>query len=157
MNLNERHGWHGRIRVTGRDKAGRVLFVDEFDNLLTNVGLDVLSSALGSAVAGHAQIKYLAWGTGTTAPNVADTVLDTEVGRQTITDATDGATGEWVTTTYLAPATAVVHIKELGWFAGPSATGTVDTGVLLARVLYDRDKSNVESLQIERTDTLAAV
>ena len=155
MKFTTRLGWHGRIRVVTYDLDGDVTGIEEFNNIITDDGLDLLVGGLGSSAVDAVNILYLAWGNDNTTPVAADSVLGNEVGRKQVTTGDPGTTGVWVTTTYLAPADAVTQIEELGWFAGPTATATVDTGVLLARVLYSRNKSNIESIQVERTDTLA--
>jgi hypothetical protein len=44
--------------------------------------------------------------------------------------------------------------EEIAWFAGAGATATKDTGIMIARVLYSRQKTNLESWTIRRTDTI---
>jgi hypothetical protein len=145
------HKWAGHIKVTVRYEDGHEQ-VDEFENLITDVGLDLLVSALNGV---DAQIYYLAWGTSSTAPATTDTTLVAESGRKAVTSAVAGTTGAYVTTVYLSPSDANVAIEELGWFAGSTASATVDTGVMIARVLYSHTKSSLESITVERTDTLS--
>ena len=96
-------------------------------------------------------IQYMAWGSDNTAPAIGQTTLVAETNRQIMTSKTAGATGILVCMVYLAPATAVGAIKELGWFAGSTAA---TTGTMISRILYSRNKTALESLQIERTDTI---
>lgn len=143
--------WSGRVRITTRYADGTEE-VEEFENLITNDGLDLLASALGGV---DSEIKYMAWGTDNTAPAAGDSTLVAESGRKVVTSQAAGSTGVYTTTTYLAPQEANVSIEELGWFAGASASATADSGVLVARVLYSRAKSDLESITVERTDTLS--
>ena len=104
-------------------------------------------------------IMYLAWGSDNTAPDVTQTRLVAETARQTMTSKTAGGTGELISVVYINPATAVAppNIEELGWFAGVTAGAGANTGIMISRVLYSRAKTNIESLQVERTDTVAEV
>ena len=125
-------------------------------NLITTLGFNWIRRAVRTTF--DPGIRYMAWGSGTTAPAAGDTVLATETGRKAITSYTDGATGVEVTTTYLAPAEGNGSLAELGWFATDTATATADTGVLIARVLYPGGtwvKDAGYSLQLDRTDTFA--
>ena len=151
MNIQEKLGWTGRIKVTSTYRDGRVE-IEEFDNLITDAGRNLLRDALRQPT--DAEIKYIAWGSGTTAPTVANTALGTETGRKAVTKQTVGTAGVVVTTVYLAPFDANMQIQELGWFAGVGATATAGSGVMVARVLYSKLKTELESIQIDRTDTI---
>lgn len=144
--------WHGRIKViiTYADGSQQI---DEFDNLITDAGRGLLRDTLRGAVT-DAKIRYLALGTSTTAPAISDTQLGAEVFRKAVTSFTTSGNTATITNVYVAPGDAVgVGIQELGWFAGPDATTTANSGVLLARVLYAHNKTNVESIQFQRTDS----
>jgi hypothetical protein len=126
-------------------------------NLITTAGLDFIRDAL-SDTSLNAGIRYVGWGTGATSPTAGDTTLDVEAGRKAVTSFADGTTGKKTTTVYLGPDDANTTLEELGWFATSTATATVDTGVLVARVLYpggSTTKDNTKSIQIDRTDTFA--
>ena len=75
-------------------------------------------------------------------------------GSQRLDIALDPAAGQVNTVHYITPAEAVGAIEELGWFAGAAAGAGAGTGIMISRVLYSRVKTNLESLQIERLDTL---
>lgn len=153
--INEYTGWSGRIRVTTTHKDGSQT-VEEFGNLITSAGRNLLRNALDGGVT-DLKIKYMGWGNGTTAPSAGDVKLINEVGREPITKQTRGATGVQTSTTYLPFFKANEQIEELGWFAGSTASGTADTGVLVARVLYSKLKTDAESLQVDRVDTIGGV
>ncbi len=144
------------IRVTVRDLSGRIVDVQEFPNLITNDGLnmlrDILSGALDGADAG--EIRQLAVGDDNTPPLVGDTALGNETFRKARTSFTAPADGQVNTVHILLPAEAVGAIEELGWFAGAAAGAGAGTGIMIARVLYSRTKTNLESIQVERLDTL---
>lgn len=164
--------WEGRIRIVAwrHDRfcphvydsdlaceCGPIarLNADEYftRNLIVNSALNLARDVLRGAV-NDAQVDWLALGDNATAPAASDTKLVNELFRKTLTTQAVGSTGEVVTTIYVAPAEAVFHIQEAGWFAA-GASATKDSGVLVARVLYDRDKTDLESLQFERHDTFS--
>lgn len=144
MELRERHGWRGRVRVTARREDGTTE-VWEGDNLITDAGRDALAGALrGEPV----EITAVALGADNTPPASGDRSLGQERFRKAVTAQSAGAgNGETITTVYIGPGEANdFTIQEIGWF-------TAD-GRMIARVLYSRDKTSLESLQIDRTDTI---
>lgn len=150
----DRWGWHGHITITIRDLDGFILDVVEFPNLICDVGRGLLRDGLRGAVS-DTKIKYLALGTSGTTPATSDTHLGAEAFRKAATSYSTVTNGV-VTNTYLAPGDAVgVNIAELGWFAGPTATASANSGVLVAHTLYSHTKTNTESIQIQRTDTFS--
>ena len=142
----------GNIRVTVRDIEEKVVDVQEFPNLLTTVGFNMLRDGLYGDVT-DLRIKYFAWGSNDTAPALTDTTLGTETARQIMTSHSKPANAQHKFNAYLAPATAVGQIEEFGWFAGAAAGAGANSGIMIARVLYSRLKTNVESITIERVDT----
>lgn len=70
-------------------------------------------------------------------PSANDTQLQNEVFRNTVTAAVVGANpGEVLITLYIAPSDSPgFTFLEIGWFAG-SASGTANSGILMARALY---------------------
>ena len=155
MKISETASWKGRVRVIARHRDGTVT-VEEFDNLITDAGLNLLRDLLEGVVT-DGQIKYLAWGNDATAPSAGETELRSERGRKAVTSRTAGAAGVLTTLTYVAPYEAVEQIEELGWFAGDTATSAAGSGIMVARVLYSRLKTDLESIQVDREDTIGAV
>jgi len=148
-------GWGHNVRVIVVDeRTGEVTALEALHNKITDAGLVHLVSALESA-AFDAELKYMAWGDDASAPAAGDTTLGNELGRKQVTKQEAGSTGEMVTTTILQATEANVQIEELGFFAGAGASATKDSGTLIARVLYSKLKTNSESIQVERTDTLS--
>ncbi len=142
------------VKVTAFDPDGNVLDVQEMKNLITTVGLNMLRNGLYGDVSDF-EVKYMAIGSDSTAPTLADTTLGTETFRKARTSQSKPSNGAVKYVQYIAPAEAVGAIEELGWFAGAAAGAGADSGIMIARVLYSRTKTNLESLQIERTDTFA--
>lgn len=145
--------WTTNIKVTAFDLEGKVKDVQEFHNEIHNVGFNMFRDFLDGNIS-DGEVKRLAIGTNDTAIDVTDTQLGTETFRKAMTTQVTGATGILVSTVYVSPSEAVVAIEELGWFAGTAAGAGVNSGIMVSRVLYSRNKTALESLQIERTDTI---
>lgn len=124
-------------------------------NLITNAGIALLrDSILGN---NQFVIERVAFGDGSAAPDVADTQLVNELLRVDILrrQVVDSKTA--LTTAYIEPALGNdFKIEEVGWFAG-GATDDPNTGSMISRVLYSHQKTNLESIQIDRFDTFASV
>lgn len=119
----------------------------------TNTGLNMLRDVIKGDVT-DGQIKYVAWGSSNTAFNAAQTTLVAETGRHAITTRTAGATGIGTCVIYLSPDDAVTNIQEIGFFAGVAADANVNTGIMTDRFLYNKVKTNAESIQLTLTDTM---
>jgi len=146
--------WRGRITIILRDKRGRFLPGSgrRLDNLIVNAGQNLLRDGLIGAVTDTA-IHYVALGTGMTAPAATDTQLGAESFRKAVTSQVAGSSvGQAVTTIFIAPQDANFTIQEIGWFAGVGATSSANSGVMVARVLYSHNHTNLESIQIQRQD-----
>jgi len=146
--------WKSNVKITVRDLEGRILDVKEFPNLLTNVGFNMVRDLLNGAIA-DGEIKYMALGDGATAPAVTDTILGNETFRKIMTSQVNGGTGELVSTVYVSPSENNVQIEEIGWLAGAGAGAGSPSGIMVSRVLYSRLKTAFESIEVERTDSIA--
>ena len=146
--------WQGDVNIKALDKDGNVLQEDKLKNLITSAGKNLLAESLRNGSL-DAEIKFIAIGSDNTAPSSGDTTLGNETFRKAVTSQTaGGSVGVTITNLYVAPEEAVGTIEEIGFFSGSSASSTTDSGTLFARVLYSRTKTAVESIQIERTDTI---
>ena len=146
--------WQGDVNIKALDKDGNVLQEDKLKNLITSAGKNLLAESLRNGSL-DAEIKFIGIGSDNTAPSSGDTTLGNETFRKAVTSQTaGGSVGVTITNLYVAPEEAVGTIEEIGFFSGSSATATTDSGTLFARVLYSRTKTAVESIQIERTDTI---
>jgi len=151
--IKERIPWHGKIKIIARHKDGTEE-VTELENIITDAGKNLLRGFLDGTVTDGA-IKYVALGASSTTPAAGDTQLGDERFRKQVTKQETGSAGVLDTTVYIAPYEANDFIiEEIGWFAGANATETANSGVMIARVLYSRAKTELESLQIVRTDTI---
>ena len=87
------------------------------------------------------RVKYIAWYNGST-----------ELGRKQITKAVI-TTGQIDTITYLASYEANDTITHIGWIGGWRATSAIGTGVVADLQAYSKTKTQLESIQINKTDT----
>ncbi len=146
--------WEPNVRITVKDLDGNILDVQEFKNLITTVGLGMLVDLLDGDI-GDGEIKYTAVGSDNTAPALGDTILGTETFRKATTSTTQPSVSSLRHITYIAPDEAIGAIEEIGWFAGAGAGAGADSGIMISRVLYTRNKTALESIQVERLDTFA--
>jgi len=151
--IKERQGWKGRVRITVRNLDGDILDLVEMDNLITTVGLNMLRDLLKGDIS-DGEIKYCGLGDDDTAPALGNTTLGNEVFRKILTSSSSPDDGQLKTIFYIAPDEAVGTIEEIGWFAGAAAGAGADSGIMISRVLYSRNKTTLESIQVERTDTI---
>ena len=149
-------GKRTNVRVTAFDLDGNIKDVQEFCNLLTTVGKAMVIDLLDGSIA-DGEIKYMAVGSDSTAPAITDTTLVAETFRKVMTTQTQPTTITLLSVVYIAPAEAVGAIEEIGWFAGAAAGAGADSGIMVSRVLYSRNKTALESLQVERTDSISEV
>lgn len=145
--------WKGKVRiiVTGPDGRREEVLLD---NLITDAGKNLLRDALMTGTT-DCEIRYVALGSSNAAPAAGQTQLGAEFFRKQVTKQEAGGAGVLTTTVYIAPYEANQQIEEIGWFAGPGATGAANSGIMVARVLYSRLKNQLESLEIQRTDTIS--
>ena len=152
MLTHERAGWLGEFEIVIKHRDGTIER-QQLRNRLTDAALDMLRDALAGDLS-DAQIKYLALGDDGTALDDTDTTLGNENFRVAFQSPVIGTTGKVEHITIVLDTEAVFHIREIGVFAGAAATSAPDSGILVSRVLWDRDKTNLESIQFVRTDTI---
>ena len=150
----EAAAWTGKVRVLTIGPDGELLADEHLSNLVTTAAKTAIADLLRTTGGADVEIRYVAAGTGTTAPAASDTQLAAEVYRKAVTTQAAGtAAGMCETTVYIPPQDANYGIKELGWFAGTAAGTAVNSGLLIGRVLWDHVKTVGESLQIVRVDS----
>jgi hypothetical protein len=145
--VEDKRGWLGQYEIIADDER----FV--IDNLITDAGLDMVRNALNGELA-STEIRYLAVGTSATTPSTTQTQLGAEIFRTSFITSTKPATGQLEKTAVILETEAVANIREIGIFAGSTATTTANSGIMISRVLYSRNKTNLESIQIVRRDTI---
>lgn len=157
MKIKERTGFKGAYTIQAIDaNTGVVKKIWHIENQLTEINQSIRSQMLaGTYTSGNdaLEIKYFAFGTGTTQPTASDTQLEAEIYRKQVTQLMQSSAGVVTSVVSLGSLECNYHIKEIGVFCGPSATGTANTGTMLSRVLFDVDKNTNIVLNIVRTDT----
>lgn len=109
----------GEVHIVLKDAKGNVKKEVKLTNLVTTVGKDEMAKLLASG-SGFARPTHIAVGTDNTAPNVADTVLGTEILRKAI--ATTGFLDNKVTyTVSFLPGEATALLEEAGLFDAAAA------------------------------------
>lgn len=146
-------GWVGIVTVIRRTPQGT--YVERMRNLITDAGLDFLRDRLKDST--KAGITHVAIGSDSTTPANGDTALGSEFFRKQTTSTSDVATGRLLTTLFVSTSEANTseqahQWEEIGWFA--DASSATDSGVLIARRLHQLDKSELETVQIDRDDIL---
>lgn len=132
----------GGVKLTGRDKNGKILFVKKQKNLITNVGFDLICDVIGKD-AQPSDITHIAIGDGV-AGDATATTLTNETDRQAGTYAHTPGTK---TFTFTATFTTVVAATEYGCFNATPAGTMLNTAGFAA--------ITVDSLEIEVTFTLS--
>jgi len=152
--MKEKLKWNGRYEINVIDKRENEI-VDKIliNNIITEEALvELLKPLYGDAT--DIDIKYLAVGTGTASITGVETSLGSELDRYYKVDQT--TSGLNLRTDFTIGSTeSQFVIKELGIFAGATATASAETGLLVSRVLYTYDKTGDDiELQIARVDTI---
>ncbi len=149
----EAPGWLGDWQIIVKPRYGKP---ENFSlkNRITNAGLDMIRDAWNGDLT-DIELKYLALGDSDAALDDTMTTLDNELFRTTRTSAIAPATGQLQSTILVLDSEAVFHIKEIGIFAGAAADANPDTGIMVSRSLWSKDKTALESIQFVRTDTIA--
>lgn len=152
--MEELNGWKGRFDIFIKSQNGDWEHDRTINNLITDTGLNLLRNLLqGTATDG--QIKYIAVGTSSVSVASTQTQLGTEIFRKPVLTRTALTTGSVQSVTILTETEAVANIQEIGIFAGSTASTASNSGVMISRILYSKNKTNLESIQIQRTDTIA--
>lgn len=150
-------GWIGTFEIFAKSKDDeQFVLIDTIKNTITDNGLNLLREALRSSTY-DSEIKYIAVGNSSASVSTSDTTLGNETFRKPVFSKSATTTGSVQTIAILDDSEAVGQIYEIGIFAGSTASTTKDSGIMLSRILYSRNKTNLESLQIQRTDTIGRV
>jgi len=120
-------------------------------NLIMNNALDEVLKSLQDLTV-DIGIKYLALGTSDTANTNALTQLGNEIFRTQFVDQDKVDIGELRTIFTVLDSEAVAQIEEIGIFCGSSATSSANSGLMLSRILWSRNKTNTEEIQFTRVD-----
>lgn len=140
-------GWLGDFEIITDDERFTI------KNRITNAGLNLLRDALNGE-ATNCEIKYIALGTSSATVSDTDTQLGSEIFRAQFITTTKPDIGQLEKTVIILDNEAVAPIEEIGIFAGATASSATNSGIMISRVLYSRNKTNLESIQIVRRDSI---
>jgi len=118
--------------------------------MITTVGLNLLRNALAGDVS--PDVNYFAVGDDNTAVTGTETTLGNETLRVQLSSDGTPLDGDWNSVWDILDSDGALTIREIGWFS--NGTASADSGVLISRILYSRDKTTLESIQFNRTDTI---
>lgn len=145
--MNDVNGWLGQYEILVGDEKFLI------SNLITDAGLNMVRDALNNELP-SIEIRYLAVGTSSATVSATQTQLTNEIFRTLFISSSKPTTGQLEKTAIILENEAVANIREIGIFAGATATSVANSGIMVSRVLYSRNKTNLESIQIVRRDTI---
>ena len=145
--------WSGTVNVNTIADA-KIVKTEILHNQITNVALNALINALDN-IDPNLELKYIAIGTDDSPLDPSDTTLGTEIFRASVDTSNNNATGEFTTTFTILDSEAVGSWREIAFFCGDSATASANTGIMLSRLLYSREKTNSEEIQFSRVDSIS--
>ena len=144
---------HDTIKMTGdlkivlTDESGQIKHEQEIKNLVVTAGKDFIASRMKDTTKGA--MSHMAIGSGTTAANVADTTLGTELGRVSLTSTTVTTNNVAYVATFPA-GTGTGAVTEAGLFNDGSA------GDMLCRTVFSViNKGAADTLGITWTVTVS--
>lgn len=150
--INNLAGWIGDFEIKCRNKDTGEIAEHLIKNRITNAALNQLAEVL-MGIAPDMQIKWLALGTGSTPPSDSDTQLVSEIFRaQPVSNPARTGTGQVECEFVVLDSEAVGHIREVGIFGGSSATDQPNSGVLISRILWNKEKTSSEEITVKRLD-----
>lgn len=130
----------GQVNIKLFDSEGNIKDERNIHNLVVTVGKNVIASRLVGTSTDI--MTHMAIGTGTTTPDVSDTVLETEAGRVTLASGTATDNAVTYTATFTA-GTGTGAITEAGLFNASSS------GDMLAHTTFPVvNKSSSDSIAI---------
>lgn len=133
----------GKVRITIRDKTGKIREIDEFDNMITNAGRVYVAKKLYNDASSANAYNYIQIGTGTTSPTVSDTQLQTYYAEGVGTTAYEA--NYKMRISYLFSFTETVSITESGIFNDAQVSGP---NMLARQTFAAKNMANGETLEV---------
>jgi len=153
--INEIQLHEGMIIIQDVDKHGTIVKEEVIYNRVMNDWLNEVITMLVGTSSNDYEMGYLAFGTSATSITDADTQLSAEVFRTPVVAINKIDVGRVQSTFFLADTEALFNIKEIGFFCGSAATGAANTGRMLSRILWNRDRtSGAAAINFTRIDTI---
>ena len=154
--MNNIFTMHGHYHIEACDLQGNILQTWAVDNTLTKINQDVRVKLLLGTYVGNLddlQIRYFAFGTGTSPTAASDTQLENEIFRKQITQLTSPSIGVVKSVVSLGASEVNTTIREIGVFCGNAANDDPNSGIMLSRATVNIEKNSNIVLNIIRTDT----
>jgi hypothetical protein len=154
MKINEAIKIKGGYNIKVLDhKTQQIIHEENVNNVITNIALAEFAKAIYDS-SNNTEIKYLALGTGNSTASATNTTLESEIFRTDPISTTVSGVGQIQNVFYVRDNEAQDVIKEVGIFAGSTATTVSDTGLLYSRINWNFNKSvSAVEIQFTRTDT----
>ncbi len=143
------------VRAVIRDaESEKVLRVHLFHNIVPTVGRAAIAMHLSNVTPSPSTLmaNYSAVGTGTDAPDNADTTLQTETARTVVASRTNSSNVAYITGFFGATDVSGTLREAALFIAG---TASADTGTLLSRVAINITKAVTETLTLDWTITIS--
>jgi len=152
--MKEDKNWEGKYLIQVKNaKTGKVIKEDIIYNRILDTALNQMAYALYDGT-NDCVVKYLALGTQTASTSNKATSLGSESFRTYRASSTISSTGEVKNVFNIQSTEAKFLIKEIGIYAGSTATATATTGILVSTIGWVWDKSSIdEEIQITRYDS----
>lgn len=145
--------WSGQFIIQTKDLKNGTVKTEIINNKVMDIVLNRLVRAL-QGVTPDLEIKYLALGTSNIPVTTSDTKLGNEIFRTPISNQELTATGELTTDFVVLDNEAIGSIREVGIFGGNTATSAPNTGILISRILWSKEKTSSEELNFKRIDRI---
>lgn len=150
MEIAENIKLTGQVKLTFTNVKTGKKRVYEYKNLVTTLAKESIADGLrGNTTSNKGIITYCALGTGTTAPALGDTQLETELVRKQIS-ARSATNNQALFETFFNTSEGNGTLKEAGLF-GDDASETTDSGTLFCRVAINRTKTSSDTLSLSWT------
>lgn len=152
--MHDDKNWEGKYVITViNSNTGEVIKEDVVYNRILDSALNEMAKALYDG-SNDCVVKYLALGTSTASTSNTATSLGSESFRTYRASSTISNTGEVKNVFFIKKDEAKFQIREIGIFAGSTATATATTGILVSTIGWVYDKTSVdEEFQITRYDS----
>lgn len=157
MQVKEQAGFRGEYQIEIIDTVTGAREIHKLKNTLTNINKDIHLAMLLGVTTGYSfddlNIKYFAFGDSDTPAAATQTKLVNERFRKQITTKERPTGQNYVESIVsLGSPDANFTIKEIGVFAGSTATGTKDSGKMISRIVVNIEKFENKIINIIRRD-----
>jgi hypothetical protein len=141
----------GQIEIIIRDaKTGKIKSVDHIKNMVVTLAKEAMAGGLIQET-GRGYITVCALGTGTNAPALGNTGLQTEIGRKLVS-VRSRTNNQAIFETFFTTAEANGVLREAGLFGDNTADASIPgSGILFCRAAINRTKTSNDTLTLRWT------